>query len=473
MYQFGTASLERLTRPGRASVLLLAGLAVFAWPAGLMATTSQDKVEASADAASPVSMKNVERVRIRVWGNSDVSGEYSLDHNFSISFPGLGRMEVGHMTPAGMEKMLAQRLSALTRTNVTVSVDVEQFRPFFIMGHVAEPGAIAWRPGLKVIQAVTLARGVARSSDAGDVNAMQDRKVAHRQSQARLTFALAQLARFRAEREGVDEVVTNKRIATLISRVPADNRAALEGLMERQNAMLTEQREALKTQIIGLKRERDAAERELEAAELQEQTLSKQLVLSKELLGDIEGLWKRKLVSKSRILDQRSALLTAEVRYAEAKSLAERARARLTSVDQQIVMLPQQRRLTLNERIDELEREVAQLELASATREDTNDALRMSYNITRETRGGVQTIAANIFTEVHPGDVLIVSDRPAANESLQPSSFSDSATGVRPSEGARGRAPERTRHDGAADSPGGVTSESTLPTTASLSNSTY
>lgn len=473
MYQFGTAALERLAKPAWVPVLLLAGVALFSWPAALMATTFPDKADTAAGAASPVVMKNVERVRIRVWGNADASGEYSLDHNSSISFPALGRMAVGHLTPAELEKMLTKRLSALTRANVTVSVDVDQFRPFFIMGHVSEPGAIAWRPGLKVIQAVTLARGVARSSEAADVNAMQDRRVAHHQSQARLTFALAQLARYRAEREGVAEVVTNKRIATLISRVPEDNRATLEGLMDRQNAMLSEQREALKTQIVGLQREREAAERELEAAEFQEETLAKQLALTKDLLGDIEGLWKRKLVSKSRILEQRSTLLSAEVSYAESKSLTERARARLTAVDQQIVMLPQQRRLTLNERIDELAREVAQLELASMTREEDNDALQMSYNISRETEDGVQSIAANIFSEILPGDVLIVSDRPSPNERLQPSNFSNFSSGARLGTSEEGKmAPERIR-DGYSDSPAGVSREGVMPTTASLANDAY
>lgn len=433
--------------PSKAPVLALACIVAAGWPHGLMANNAPDADGASklTEQSTPVvGMRQVERVKIRVWGNADLSGEYSIDHNFSLSFPGLGRIDVGAMTPAELEKELANRLGALTRSSVTVSVDVEQFRTFFIMGHVAEPGAIAWRPGLKVIQAVTLARGVSRSAGATDAGAQQDRLVAHQQSETRLTFALAQLARYRAEREGGDAVSANRRIATLISRVPEGNRAALTGLMDRQNVMLSEQRDVLQTQMIGLQREREAAEREREAAEQQERAVLAQLEMTREFLTDLEDLWKRKLISRTRLLDQRTQLLTAEVRYSEAKSLVERSRVRLSAVDQQIVMLPQERRISLNERIDELEREVAQLELSSNAREESNDALTMVYHITRESADGVQTIAANIFTEVFPGDVLMVADGRGRAVEKQPIDFSKSTDA--PVEVS----PQRARH-GAVD----------------------
>ena len=399
------------TRLGKVSFLAVACVAGAVWSGVTPVGSAFGEVRsvAAPEAAASFTLAHVERVRIRVWGNADLSGEYALDHQSSLSFPGLGRIAVGSMTPAELERTLSQKLGALTRTDITVSVDVDVFRPFFIMGHVAEAGAIAWRPGLKVIQAVTLARGVARS-DAMDAAAGHDRVVAHHQSQARLTLALAQLARYKAEREGVDEVTINTRIATLISRVPEDNRSALSNLVERQNEMLIEQRNAMKAQIVGLQREREASRRELGAAEIQERALQKQLELTRDLLTDIESLWKRKIVSRSRYLDQRTALLTAEVRYAEAASMLERARASVSAIDQQIIMVPQQRRIALNERIEELEHEIAQLELAALRQEDANDVMKLSYLITRETGAGVETIPATIFTEIQPGDVLIVSE---------------------------------------------------------------
>lgn len=357
-------------------------------------------------------MSQVERIRVRVWGNAELSGEYTIDPDFSLSFPRIGRIEIGSMTPADLEQMLAAKLSGLARTDLTVAVEVAKFRPYFIMGQVAEAGAMEWKPGLKVIQAISLARGVLRSSSDGAVSGSVQ-TVANRQSKTQLTFALAQLSRLKAEREGTDIVATTERISSLIKNAPESNRTALMALVSRQNDMLSEQRNMMETQLIGLRRDREAAQRELESAEKQERVIFGQLELTRSQLADIENLRTKQLVSNSRFFEQKSQLLTGEVRYAEAHSMVERARARLSNVDQQLVMLPQQRRATLSERIDTLEREVAQLELASSGSrlgDDQEDVLKLKYHIARESSTGVQTIPATVFTEIMPGDVVIVSE---------------------------------------------------------------
>lgn len=382
-------------------------------------TQAQTKKRATFD------MSHVERIRIRVWGNADVSGDHTIDPDSSLSFPRLGRIEIGTMTPAELEQMLAQKLSALTRTDVTVAIEVAKFRPYFIMGQVAEAGAIEWRPGLKVIQAISLARGVMRSSVEG--GSTQVRTVANRQTRTQLTFALAQLARLKAEREGADAVATTERVKTLIKSVPESSRTALTTLVARQNTMLSEQRDMMETQLIGLRREREAAERELSAAQSQEKAVLGQLEITRAQLADIESLKDKQLVSKSRYLSQKSDLLSSEVRYAEAHSMVERARVRLSNIDQQLVMVPQQRRAALSERIDALEREVAQLELASGVRPgtaDQEDVLKLKYHIARETAEGVQTIPASVFTEILPGDVLIV----AEGQDAQPEAASEQSS---------------------------------------------
>jgi len=388
----------------------------------ISADTATADPKASPDKASPETMKRhtfdmsqVERIRIRVWGYPDVGGDFAIDPDFSFSMPRVGRIDIGAMSPAELEQVLSQKLSALTRADVTVAIEVAQFRPYFIMGQVTAPGAIEWKPGLKVIQAISLARGITRGG-AQEGMSGQVRTVSSRQTKTQLTFALAQLARLNAEREGASSVETTDRVKTLIKSVPESSRATLSSLVDRQNDMLSEQRDMLETQLIGLRREREAAQREFEAAEKQESAVLEQLKITRDQLVDIEGLKDKKLVSKSRYLSQKSDLLSSEVRYAEAHSLVERARVRLNNVEQQIVMVPQQRRAALNERIDALEREVAQLELASgmslggSSAANDQDVLKLQYHIARENSSGVRTIPATVFTEILPGDVLIVSE---------------------------------------------------------------
>lgn len=351
----------------------------------------------------------VDRIRMRVWGSNDLSGEYAIDPDNSMSIPRLGRIEVGGMSMAELEVMLARKLSSIMRTDVTVAIEVANFRPYYIMGHVAEPGAIEWRPGLKVIQAISLARGVLRTETAQAVSGTTGQ-----QSRTQLTFALAQLARLKAEREGGEVVASKERIAHLISTVPETNRLTLTNLMNRQNDMLEEQRQIMDAQLVGFRRERETAERELDALKSQEQFVRAQVDITRAQLSGLEELKEKKLVANARFLEQKSDLMQIEVRYAEIKSQLERAQARLTTIDQQIVIVPQQRRAELSERIDTLEREVAQLELVSgvtdSAQDDQNNVLKLTYHISRESAAGVQTIPATVFTEILPGDVLIVSD---------------------------------------------------------------
>ena len=359
-------------------------------------------------------MSHVERIRLRVLGPSDLGGEYTIHADNTLSIPRIGRIDVSGVSLGDLELMLADRLSAATRTDVTVAVEVSQFRSYFIMGQVADAGAIEWRPGLKVIQAISLARGVLRQTEGGA--AAPASSAEGRQSRTQLTFALAQLARLKAEREGGNVVASDENVLTLINSVPEASRVALSRLISRQNDMLAEQRNLVEGQVEGLRREREAAQRELDAAQTQEKAIREQVQITRAQLADIEGLKDKRLVSNSRYLEQKSALLLIEVRYSEINTMVERARARLESVDQQLVLVPQQRRAALSERIDSLEREVAQLELTSgiqgsmASAIEDEDVLKLHYHIARETEKGVRTFPANVFTEVLPGDVLIVSE---------------------------------------------------------------
>lgn len=352
-------------------------------------------------------MSHVERVRIRVWGNADLSGEYGVDPDSSISIPRVGRIDVSSMSPADLEKVLAEKLSAMMRSDMTVAIEVVRFRPYFIMGQVAQSGAIEWRPGLKVIQAISLARGVLAPGGVDPVNS-----VAGRQYRTQLTFARAQLARLKAERGGANVVATADNVTSLIKNAPETSRPALTSLIGRQNDMLREQREIMDARLVGLQREREAAERELEAAKVQEKAIAEHLDNSRAQLANIEVLRTKKLVTNARYFDHKSNLMLVEVRYAEARSVVERAQTRVDGVEQQLATVPQQRRADLNERIDSLEREVAQLELASGVSasetDDQDDVLKLSYHIARESSTGVRTIPATVFTEIMPGDVLIV-----------------------------------------------------------------
>ena len=46
------------------------------------------------------------------------------------------------------------------------SIEIIQFRPFFVMGDLERPGEYAYRPGITALQAVSLAGGFYRAASA-------------------------------------------------------------------------------------------------------------------------------------------------------------------------------------------------------------------------------------------------------------------------------------------------------------------
>ena len=347
-------------------------------------------------------LSQAERIRLRVWGNNDVSGSYTLNQDKSVSLPLIGRVQVGKLTTAEAEQLITRKISGLARSDVPVAIEVERYRPAFVLGQVVEAGAIEWRPGLKVMQAVALARGVMRPATATPVATSQA------QLQSQRIFTMAQLARLKAERDESSAIDTDGRLTAMSGRLSAGDRLVLENLIVRQNDILREQREMTSAQNVGLQRQRETAQREVEAAEKQERAVREQVEITRAQLSDIEDLRNRQLVPKSRYLSQKSDLLSSEVRYTESHSLLERARARLSSAEQELDLVPRQRRAVLGERIDTLERDVAQLEIALGTSASDPDMNKLIYTISREEGGALNTIDATVFSEMLPGDVLIV-----------------------------------------------------------------
>lgn len=364
-------------------------------------------------------MSAVARIQVRVLGHSALSGEYSVDGNMVLSLPGVGRIDIAGMSPAMVEEELARRISLFARRDLKVSIEILRYRPYYITGVIAQPGEAEWKPGLNIIKAIALARGTIRAPSAADDPVAS---LSVQQQKTRLQFSLALLARLKAELDGSVEVQNQGDMRQVIASMPTAVQPRLREFMVRQSAVLGEQHELALGQVMALERDRKAAEQDLEAAIEQEKTAKAQLDITTSLTNNVKHLKKKRLVSNSRYLEQRSALMASQSRFASMQALTARARARVVSVTRQIETLKRQRRAALNTRIEALEREVAQLEVSLMPTRRTDSAgtpiERLRYNIVRETKSGMVTLDATVFTQIRPGDVIVVSR--SASQPIRP-----------------------------------------------------
>lgn len=153
--------------PARFGSILLAGMALAllsgcggsagvrpAAPAGQLAATSQ-----GVEDASGYRLGSGDQVRVIVFGQPDMTGEYQVDGSGRISFPLVGLIEAGGLTAAELEQRLRDSLDPDYLVNPSVSVEVLTYRPFYIVGEVQNPGSYPFVNGMTVINAVAMAGG--------------------------------------------------------------------------------------------------------------------------------------------------------------------------------------------------------------------------------------------------------------------------------------------------------------------------
>lgn len=100
-----------------------------------------------------------DKVRITVYGEETLTGEYSVTGSGSISFPLIGEIRASDRTLSQVREEIRAKLSDGYLREPRVSAEVLTFRPFYILGEVNRPGQYPYTDGLTVPKAVATAGG--------------------------------------------------------------------------------------------------------------------------------------------------------------------------------------------------------------------------------------------------------------------------------------------------------------------------
>ncbi len=112
-----------------------------------------------AEVNAPYTLAGGDRVRVIVFGQDALSNSYSVDGSGRISMPLIGPVAVEGMTTQEVERALEARFRDGFLREPRVSVEVEAYRPFFILGEVTSPGQYPYVSGMTVETAVAIAGG--------------------------------------------------------------------------------------------------------------------------------------------------------------------------------------------------------------------------------------------------------------------------------------------------------------------------
>ncbi|MDJ0978690.1 MAG: polysaccharide biosynthesis/export family protein [Erythrobacter sp.] len=101
-----------------------------------------------------------DKVSIVVQDLDTMSGEYIIDETGSVSLPLVDRVDAAGLSYVEMQRAIAAQLVAAdVLKNPNVTVQPLELRPIYIMGEVRRPGEYAFRQGLTVFAAVSMAGG--------------------------------------------------------------------------------------------------------------------------------------------------------------------------------------------------------------------------------------------------------------------------------------------------------------------------
>lgn len=101
-----------------------------------------------------------DKVKVTVFGEPDLSGEFVVDSSGVLAAPYVGQIQVKGLTLREFERTYATKLrEAEIMRDPRVTAEVTSFRPIYVLGEVKKPGQYAYVSGMTVQKAVALAEG--------------------------------------------------------------------------------------------------------------------------------------------------------------------------------------------------------------------------------------------------------------------------------------------------------------------------
>lgn len=150
-----------MARQKNAGWLLLLGTLMGIVLSGLSGCASSTARQAYAkpQASEPYTLDSGDKLRVTVFGQPDLSGEFAVDGSGMIAIPLIPPVKAGGLTTTELQASIAEALSRTLLRDPNVSVEVTEFRPFYILGEVTKAGQYPFVNGMTVQSAVAIAGG--------------------------------------------------------------------------------------------------------------------------------------------------------------------------------------------------------------------------------------------------------------------------------------------------------------------------
>jgi polysaccharide biosynthesis/export protein ExoF len=424
--------------------------------------------------SEPYQLGAEDKLRIRVPASRNFSGEpqpevnvlndeFTVAPDGDLSLPLIGAVPAAGKTTEAVANEIADRLGTVLGSErlPKISVEVTGFRPFYIVGAVSHPGEYPYRPGMTVLQAVSIGGGLFRP---GQNDAVQG---SAESQQTDLRFLLLQSdrlilrrARLQAELDDASEV---KFPPELVQRAPTPEVA--EMLKQEETAFASYQ-EGEKSATASRDRLKEQLKNEIRSLQEKLGSIDQELVLVKNESTKVAELAARGLAIAPQQLSLQEHLMELQRLRLDLDTAMLRAQEEINKTDQGLVDLQNQTHKDVLGQLDENAVKFSEVSAKIATitgvlRQDEKAMLELAtsrtgeaaivYSIVQHDQSSSHETVVTEMTPVEPGDTIRVGQQatsaatsPRDVTSSNPVTSSTSPEAAKPETKSQSQMPGRT-----------------------------
>jgi polysaccharide biosynthesis/export protein len=262
--------------------------------------------------ASEYKLDTGDVVEISVYGAPDLRRRVTVGPDGALAFPLLGTISVAELSLRELQLKLRNLLSEKdVVSNPDVTVEIVQYRPFFISGDVSRPGSHPYQPGMTVRHALALAGGIDVLRVRVSANPLMDAADLtneHASLSMDLVRYQARMRRLKAEFANEKEIDFSSLSSTPI---PA---SLLREITQSEQKLMLERAAELQNEKRYIERSLAQARAQLEALKAQQKGEEDGVKQQETDLTRVMGLNERGLAPSNRVLDEQRSIAASKSR---------------------------------------------------------------------------------------------------------------------------------------------------------------
>jgi polysaccharide export outer membrane protein len=137
----------------------------------LMTCALPAAAQTPAPASQVVSLGPGDVVKLVIWREEDLSGEFTVDANGVVTLPKIGDQRVAGIPVEQLRAQLVERFRAFLRNPSIVVIPLRRVQ---VLGEVKKPGLYTVDPTVTLAGAVALAEGATAEGDLGNIRIVRD-----------------------------------------------------------------------------------------------------------------------------------------------------------------------------------------------------------------------------------------------------------------------------------------------------------